>query len=304
MKYELYRFANGTKSWYFTSAARKKEFNGNMYLPVDGLQRTEIEDAGIDKSDIDISLSFPQSLKNENDEDFAQYFYGRLFIGKTYITIIEVDGATSQVIFNGRVTANERDRDGKTLNLKCSTGEADHENQVHTRKHQRTCPNAIYDRWCGLDFEKWSYPILITVVDGINITFQVQPTQVRDENGDLVFEQIPLLDENDEPVLDDEDQPIMIDGDPVMETKTIAPDFLRLGMLKKDGFRITITGNTSGTVTLYHRHHGLKVGDFAELAPGCNKSIEMCSERYQNNRRFGGNPNIPNENPVGSQLMK
>lgn len=226
-------------------------------------------------------------------------FAGRVFFGTVKVQIIEVTSSGSAILFTGRVQYPERDRDAKTLTLHCESGEKDQDSVVNNRKHQRLCPNAIYQRHCGLRFQDWSYQIKVTSVNKDAVCFEVLPSQVRDENNDLVFEQVPLLDENDEPVLDEEDNPMFVDGDPVMQVREIPPGYLELGIFR-GSTDITIVSNTSSSLKLYYGTHQIKVNDICEVAPGCNKSIDMCHERYDNHKRYGGNPRVPEHNPVGN----
>lgn len=296
----LYHFWLGNQHWRFTSARKVVTFDNDAYHPIRGLQHSNIEDAGINKCDIDITFPQPHLLVNEDDQNLAQIFVNKIYYQGVKVEIFELEDDVPLFNFRGRVVIPKFDEKQNTMTLNCSSHESDFKRTVFTQKFQRTCPYSIYDQFCGLDLEKWKFKVRIINTDGLNFSYEVLPTQVLDEEGNLVFEQIPLLDENDEPVLGEENQPIMVDGDPVMEVKSYPADYLNQGLLIKDGIYTWLRG--SGV--LYREHFGLAVNDEVDLAPGCNQSREMCHEKFSNNERFGGHINIPNEDITSSQIIK
>ena len=303
IRVELYQFKHGDKAWYFTNHRKDVTHNGITYKSVRGLDRDSIEDADIDKCEIEVT--FPQStLRNEAGESFTSIFLNKIYFESVYLTVLELEKNETLVLFIGRVTQPKFNDSEDTMSLVCSTGESYLNRNILVRKFQKTCPNSIYDRWCGLKFEDWAFDITVTAINGLTITFTVNPTQVKDEEGNLVFEQVPVLDEFGQPVLDGNGQPTYTDGDPVMETKTYAAGYLNRGLCKKLGVYTFIVGNTENSVTLYREHSGLKVGDVIQLAPGCDQSLKTCHEKFNNAARFAGHPYIPGENPVMAQLIK
>lgn len=302
---ELYQFKHGDKQWFFTSARKAITHNTITYFPVRGLSRGNIEDADIDKCEVELTFPHPYPLFNDVEDNFTQVFLNKIYLESVYLTLIELDGSESLVLFKGRVTQPKFDDRDNTMTLVCSTAESFMRRKILTRKYQRTCPNTIYDKYCGLDFDEWSFDVTVTAINGLSVTFTVKPTQVKDAEGNLVFEQIPVLDELGQPVLDGLGNPTFEDGDPAMETKSYAPGWLNRGVLKKDGVFTFITGNSAnGSIRLYRQHNGLKVGDVVRVAPGCDQSLKMCHKKFNNHKRFGGHPNIPSENPLETQLIK
>ena len=279
---ELYQLKHGDKTWNFTSARKTVIHNSIEYLPVRGLQRTVIEDESIDKCDTEVT--FPQmNLLNQDGDDLKAVFINKIFYGGVTITILELLNNEMLVLHKGRVTQPKFDESADTMTLVCETGESYLNRNILTRKFQATCPNSIYDRFCGLSFEQWSFDVTVTAISDLNISFTVNPTLVIDENGD--------------PVLD-------VLGAPVMETKTYPDGYLYLGLLVKDSVHtLLITGSGTGA-KLYRQHIGLQVGDVVRLAPGCDQSLKMCHEKFANNLRFAGHPFIPNSNPIYTQLIK
>ncbi|MFH7767566.1 phage BR0599 family protein [Acinetobacter sp. BSP-28] len=303
IRVELYQFKHGDKAWYFTNHRKDVVHSDITYKSVRGLDRDAIEDADIDKCEIEVT--FPQgSFKNVAGDSFTSIFLNKIYFESVYLTILELEQNETLVLFMGRVTQPKFNDSEDTMMLVCSTGESYLNRTILTRKFQKTCPNSIYDRWCGLKFEDWAFDVTVTAINGLTITFTVNPTQVKDAEGNLVFEQIPVLDELGQPVLDVNGQPTYTDGNPVMETKTYAVGYLNRGLFKKLGVYTFIVGNTSSSVTLYREHVGLKVGDVIQLAPGCDQSLKTCHEKFDNAARFAGHPYMPSENPVMNQLIK
>ncbi|WP_445346251.1 phage BR0599 family protein [Acinetobacter bohemicus] len=324
IRVELYQFKHGDNAWYFTNHRKDVTHNGITYKSVRGLDRDAIEDANIDKCEIEVT--FPQStLRNEAGDSFTSVFLNKIYFESVYLTVLELEKNETLVLFIGRVTQPKFDDSADTMALVCSTGESYLNRTILVRKFQKTCPNSIYDRWCGLKFKDWAFDVTVTAINGLTITFTVNPTQVvdeegnlvfepdyqqLDENGEPVFEQVPIVDESGNPVLDENNEPtfetvpVMLQGDPVMETKTYAGGYLNRGLFKKLGVYTFVVGNTSNSVTLYREHVGLEVGDVIQLAPGCDQSHKACHEKFKNGARFGGHPYIPSENPVMAQLIK
>ncbi|MGC3819319.1 phage BR0599 family protein [Acinetobacter sp. G11] len=303
IRVELYQFKHGDKAWYFTNHRKDVTHNGITYKKVPGLDRDAIEDADIDKCEIEVT--FPQgNFKNEVGDNFTSIFLNKIYFESVYLTILELEQNETLVLFMGRVTQPKFNDSEDTMMLVCSTGESYLNRTILTRKFQKTCPNSIYDRWCGLKFEDWAFDVTVTAINGLTIAFTVNPTQVKDSEGNLVFEQVPVLDELGQPVLDGNGQPTYADGDPVMETKTYAAGYLNRGLFKKLGVSTFVVGNTANSVTLYREHVGVKVGDVIQLAPGCDQSHKMCHEKFDNAARFAGHPYMPSENPVMTQLIK
>lgn len=302
---ELYQFKHGDKQWFFTSARKAITHNTITYFPVRGLSRGNIEDADIDKCEVELTFPHPYPLFNDSDDNFAQVFLNKIYLESVHFTLIELDAGESLVLFKGRVTQPKFDDRDNTMTLICSTAESFMRRKILTRKFQCTCPNAIYDKWCGLDFDEWSFDVTVTAINGLTVAFAVNPTQVKDAEGNLVFEQIPVLDELGQSVLDGQGNPTFENGDPVMEVKTYPSGWLNRGVLKKDGVFTFIVGNgINGSIRLYRQHIDLKVGDVVRVAPGCDQSLKMCHEKFNNHKRFGGHPNIPTENPLETQLIK
>lgn len=258
---ELYKIVHGTKTWYFTNVAKQVVHEGITYLPIKGLQRTEILDESIDKCDTDVSFPHPMPLLNAQGDDLVAVFDRKIFYGDVALTILELKDNETLVLFLGRVGIPSFNHKDHVFTLPCYTGERDLNREICTPVYQSPCPHKLYGRMCGLKFEDWSMSVRVLSVSGSNITFE-------------------LL------------------GDPV------AVGYLTGGLLLKDGVFTSISEHLSvSSAKLYAPHAGLKANDIVSFAPGCDQTLTMCYERFDNNLRHGGCPNVPNVNPVGRSIM-
>lgn len=301
---ELYQFKHGDKQWFFTSARKAITHNAITYFPVRGLSRGNIEDADIDKCEVELIFPHPYPLFNDADDSFTQVFLNKIYLESVYFTLIELDGSESLVLFKGRVTQPKFDDRDNTMTLVCSTAESFMRRKILTRKYQRTCPNMIYDRWCGLDIGMWAFDVEITQINGKLI--QYTPIETQQSKGvQLLFEQKVLLDDNGNIVYGIKG-PIMVDDHerPIMVYLGYQRGYLDRGFLLKDGVYTMIISGYNGSLSLYRSHVGLEVGDIVKIAPGCNQSHSMCRDKFQNHRRFGGHNYMLVDNPLETQLIK
>lgn len=80
-------------------------------------------------------------------------------------------------------------------------------------------------------------------------------------------------------------------------------DFLG-GMLRtNDGVYRVITSHVGSTIVINRAHDNLLSSDLARLYPGCNRTMERCSSRFNNLNNFFGAPRTPNENPFGGSRL-
>jgi hypothetical protein len=260
---ELYKIVHGAKIWYFTSAAKKVTHDGIAYLPVKGLQRGNILDENIDKCDTEITLPHPMPLLNAQLDDLVAVFDRKIFYGDVFVTVLELKDEQTLVIFKGRVGVPEFDHQEHTLMLPCYTGEFDLNREICTPVYQSPCQHKLYGRMCGLRFESWAFKVRITAINDLVINFS------------------------------------MIDSN-----RSIELEYLTSGLLFKDGLFTSISEHSAlNKIRLYAQHVGLSVGDIVDLAPGCDQTLTMCHNRFANNLRHGGCPNVPNVNPVGRSIM-
>lgn len=61
----------------------------------------------------------------------------------------------------------------------------------------------------------------------------------------------------------------------------------RRGLGEQSGQRIKVIGGTSG----------MRVGTTVTLFPGCNRTIDVCEEKFANHLNYGGVPHMPGKSP-------
>lgn len=178
MRVELYRFEYGEIFWYFCNARKKTSHLGNEYLSMRGLERTAIEDESIDKAEIEVTLPNKRGLLNAEGVDLTEIFSSKVFYGGVKILITEIDTSDNEslVLFRGHIVKPSFDDQDDTLTLSCATAENDMSRRILTRTFQSTCPNILYDRYCGLNFDDWSFEAIITKVDGLLFSYELTET--------------------------------------------------------------------------------------------------------------------------------
>lgn len=318
---ELYQFKHGAKAWYFTSSSKPVVHNEITYQPIRGMSRTDIEDAGIDKADVDIT--FPQiPLLDVNGEDLQQLFINKIFYDAVTVTILELYKGESLVLFKGRVTVPKFDEDAKTMTLVASTNETYQNRNILTRKFQKPCPNKIYDRFCGLNFETWSSKAKVLSITGLQVVVQFAPTvtvvESVDGNENPVVRtttiQSSLTTANAKETVTKNKTVVTKTTDKVTGQVSIvttieviftreAQNVFARGLIYKDSVYVFIANATSVSLSMYRRFPYLKVGDEVFIAMGCDQSQESC-KTFGNNLRFMGFPFMPNSNPVNDEIIK
>lgn len=281
-KKDLFEFSHGNKTWYFTSSAKAVTHNSKTYLPF-VVGRSNIEDEDIDKTEVEISFPFPLKIENAGGDDFQNLFVNKIYFEAVSVTILELYKNETLAIFKGRVTQPKFSNTDKVMTLICSTAETYQNRNILTRKFQKPCANKIYDRFCGLKFDEWAVAVTVTAINGLNVSFTVNPT--------------PKLDASGQPILD-------TNGNPVMETLSYEAGYFNRGLMLSSGVYTMITVSTSSGFTLYRKHFGLAVNDVISIAPACDQTRQVCHDKFDNSLRFMGFPNMPNSNPVNDQIIK
>lgn len=279
---KLYHFQHHESNWYLTDARLAVTYKGNRYKPV-AVENSEVTEKSVSDCDIDITLPSPYEMLSDTGINLEDVFINRIYFESVKITIIELEGVKERILYRGHVTHPKFNDQENKLILNCATGEKSFDLTIGARKIQKTCPNAIYDMYCGLDIKEWSFAATITNIDYRDISYTVNSTPMLDEQGQ------PVLNENEEPV---------------MEIKSYPSNFLSGGALIKNGQHTFIISTGPGEIRLYRDHYDLKVGDVVRLAAGCDQSHQMCYEKFKNHERYGGNPHVPRENPIYTKLIK
>ena len=80
-------------------------------------------------------------------------------------------------------------------------------------------------------------------------------------------------------------------------------NYFTAGMVYFSGAWRFVLSHAEGTVTLMSAFSGLEVDDAITLYPGCDHTLAMCVERFNNVVNFGGWPWIPTKNPYEGSLL-
>lgn len=258
-KKDLFEFRHGTKTWFFTSSAKAVNYGGNTYFPY-VVNRSNIEDEDIDKTEVEVSFPFPQQILNDDGDDFQQTFIDKIYFESVTLIILELYKNETLAIFNGRVTQPKFNTDENLMTLICSTAETYQTRSILTRKFQKTCSNKIYDRFCGLNFDDWTINGTVTSISGTEITFS--------------------------------------------SASTLPDGYFDRGLIMLDGVFTQILKSAGNKLILYRKHKGLKVGDVIKIAPSCDQTRNSCKTKFNNYLRFMGFPDMPQSNPVNSEIIK
>lgn len=97
-----------------------------------------------------------------------------------------------------------------------------------------------------------------------------------------------------------------IDGNDITfsSASTLPDGYFDRGLIRFDGIYTQILKSTGNTLSLYRKHSGLKVGDIINIAPSCDQTRASCKTDFNNHLRFMGFPDMPNINPVNSEIVK
>ena len=128
----------------------------------------------------------------------------------------------------------------------------------------RLCQNAIYDERCGVDFETHAYETTVTAID---TTFAAQKISVADVNGnpDHTYDLGIIRTENNEDLF----------------------------ITSHEGLDLGVLGVIPETLT---------VGATVWIAPGCDKTLQMCHDRFANVPNHLGFPWLPEQNPMTGRI--
>lgn len=128
----------------------------------------------------------------------------------------------------------------------------------------RLCQNAIYDERCGVPFTEHAYETTVTAID---LTFGAQKISVADVNGNP-------------------------DGTYNLGILRTA-DNEDLFITVHEGLDLSVLGIIPGSLT---------VGATVRIAPGCDKTLQMCQDRFANHSNHLGFPWLPEQNPMTGRI--
>lgn len=268
----LLHFARTGKDWYYTNADQDIVFNSNTYsaypIEIPNLMMT-----GDAKAD-DVSISIPATAS------MCQYLDSRLpsegitvYLHKAHLDENEADGSftaptnvnDAPVVWVGEITMIKRPSIMSRV-LVCNTLSLSLARGGLRLTWQRNCPHMLYaPRGCKVDKTLFAAPIAaITIVDGVTISAPEFAT-VADHWFDGGF-------------MEWESEP------GVME---------QIGFESHVGTEIVVLGLT----------FGIGGGTNYVAYPGCDRTAEMCNERFNNLDNFGGIKHLPGTSPFDGRKL-
>lgn len=143
--YQFQRTTNEvTESWRYVNAPTNRSFNGDEYLALPGLQRSEIEGTG-ESGSMQVELTLPRTCTlaielrdNVNPAPISITIY------RAQKGLADAESVTIHVGEVGNCLFQ-----GSTLTLTCFSEEAAWSQTLGRVHYQRKCPHVLYDQFCG-----------------------------------------------------------------------------------------------------------------------------------------------------------
>lgn len=263
---ELYRFVEGSSVWTVTSADSSEVYNGETYVPVT-IGRSEAESKNeLSRANLQITVDL--------DNAMGRRWLKNVLDEVVSLTIYNSDEGVVTVVWKGRLASVKPDSSSITLLFE-SIFTSLRRPGLRAR-YQRNCPHVLYGRGCSLDKEAFAVSGAVTASAGQAV-------------------QMPIA-------------------------STYPDGYFSAGMVEApDGSLRFITNHTGGALTLirsldalneafsqsgYGMSYGLYYGALVtRIFPGCDRTKEVCSGKFNNLPNYGGFPFIPLKNPFGGSSI-
>lgn len=267
---ELYRFTEGDNVWTLTSADENEIYNAGFgdetYLS-STIGRDEIESKNeLSKANINVTVPL--------DSEMGRRWMKSILDEIVTLTIFAKDGATTNVIWKGRLSSVKPE--AAAIKLIFESVFTSMRRTGLRMKYQRSCPHVLYGRGCNLNKDDFAVETPITAVNG---TAVIAPGAAAYPDG-----------------------------------------WFTAGMIESpDGSLRFITAHMGNSLTLiralddlsqsfaasgYGQNYGGFYGGLtANIYPGCDRSKEICSSKFNNINNNGAYPFIPLKNPMGGSSI-
>lgn len=90
----------------------------------------------------------------------------------------------------------------------------------------------------------------------------------------------------------------------ITSQNTLPDGYFDRGMIMFNGVFTQVIRSQGNSISLYRNHKGLQVGSVIKIAPSCDQTRKSCHDKFNNNLRFMGFPDIPDTNPLSSQIVR
>lgn len=263
---ELYRFVEGSNVWTVTSADAEELYNSELYV-CESIGRNQVESKN-EMSRANIEVSF------DIDSVIARRWLKSIIDEVVTLSIFSKDESSVSVVWKGRLSSVKPTISEIVLVFE-SVFTSLRRPGLRAR-YQRNCPHVLYGRGCNLNKDDFA-------VSG----------QVTQASENIV--KMPIA-------------------------ATYPDGYFSAGMIEApDGSLRFITNHTGDALTLirsldplnkafaesgygtaYGQYYG---GVSARIFPGCDRTKEVCKEKFNNLANNGGFPFIPLKNPFGGSSI-
>lgn len=269
---ELYRYAGTYTNFYYTSGPvpvtwqAPDEDEPNEYLPLN-TQRSPVMNATPDDDAAEITITMPVST------DLIVIYGFQIAPPKLVLTVFRLHDADEFVRYwQGNVENIQVARGTATIRVPSEFSaalSADFPNVYF----QNPCNHNLFDPQCGVSFDDWSIETSVVAIDGKNI-----------EVGEITVGTPPV----DPPDPDFPDDPDYID----LDGQLLGGD-----AILSSGERRMIVAQVGNIITVNYPFAQINEDDTIVIAAGCDLAWKGdCKTRFNNTRRYGGQPLIPPKN--------
>jgi uncharacterized phage protein (TIGR02218 family) len=267
-KKQLYRITEGSLVWTYTSSDVNETYNGETYLAIPiGRNEAEVRNE-LARANIEVKLPVTNDLAIRNLREVVE-----AQVGLT-VWSIDPDDGTVATEWKGRLSQVKPD--GVDIVLVFESIFTSLRRPGLRKRYQRTCPYVLYGRGCGLNKDAFAVAGQVTNVTDVIVKMPVAASQ---PNGWYSGGMIAAPDGTLRFILSHSGDTLLL----------IRPLVSLVNAFAAFGYGNSY-GQYYGTVT-------------ATIYPGCDRSKEVCNNKFNNLLNNGSFPWIPLKNPVGGSSI-
>lgn len=263
---DLYKFVLGEDIWTYTSSNESVVYNGETYIPA-SIGRGNIESKSeISKSNLEISLSLSDEL--------AQLLVRNYFDLLLSVTVFTQNDVRTVVSWKGRLSSIKPGVANVTLSVESIFTSL--RRPGLRALYQKTCRHAVYFKGCKLNKEDFASSGRLLSISASLISINEASLQTDGYYlGGMVGSE-------------DGSYRLIINHTGSFITMSRPLDFLSKSF------------SESGYGMSYGMYYG---GISIKIYPGCDRSMSVCLNRFNNLDNHGGFPWIPSINPFGGSSI-
>lgn len=265
---ELYRFTEGSQVWTVTSADADESYNNEVYSSIT-IGRDESEQKNeLSKANINVTVSLDNEMGRRWMKSILDNVVGLTIFSK------DIDTGTTVVIWKGRLSSVKPD--AASIKLVFESIFTSLRRPGLRGKYQRSCPHVLYGRGCNLNKDDFVTNSPILAVSGVVVTASSAALQ-PDGYYNAGMIQGP-------------------DGALRFIVSHVGQQLTLIRALDSVGEGLVNSGYGNG--------YGLSYGQFTtNIYPGCDRTKEVCKNKFNNIANNGGFPFIPINNPMGGNSI-